>query len=161
MILLCMCIYIYRNIRTICCYTHNTKWLVHYTHLHNTHINAFYILLCIMFTVGSYRPGIFLEKNSGEQIEFFEDRGGRTSIILKSILSLRYNSGGKTTFRGAFASFALPSKSIAIATKSFLKNILYSRTFAIWTPLDQTIIQMFWSSSCLDLKSQVSTLGPS
>jgi len=46
--------------------------------------------------------GIYLENKFREgKWSLLKIEGGRILIILKSILSLRYNSGGKTIFRGA------------------------------------------------------------
>jgi len=45
--------------------------------------------------------GIILEnKFRGAKSSLSKIKGGRTLIILKLILSLRHNSGGKTIFRG-------------------------------------------------------------
>jgi len=47
------------------------------------------------------QAGIFLEnKFRGSKSSLLKIEGGRTLIILKSILSLRHNSGGQNYFQG-------------------------------------------------------------
>jgi len=59
-----------------------------------------------------YIPGIFLEnKFRGGKSSLSKIEGGRTLIILKSILSLRHNSRGAKPFSGGQnVPFALPRK---------------------------------------------------
>jgi len=63
-------------------------------------------------------------------LSFSKIEGGRTLIILKSILSLRYNSGGKTIFRGGQnAPFAPPPRKIPVHMHLYLGKFVKNCSF--------------------------------
>jgi len=60
----------------------------------------------------------------GGKLSLSKIEGVRTLIILRSILSLRHNSGGKTIFRGAKYPFAPLEKSLEYTIVRYNFNVL-------------------------------------